>query len=140
MTELDQVIAIAFGSEGRQEDVNKVYLTLLRAALVIPVEKISAGAGHEDMDEPFKPLFARFDEKYFMLAFDQVERLTEWADDQIEMIDFVEITGHELVLGINEGVYLCLNVGTEYYKEFSPEEILQLKKVVSRIEQMKSAQ
>jgi hypothetical protein len=143
MTELDQVIAAAFGSEGKQDDVNKVYLTLLRSPLVIPVEKIpedKAIAATEELDEPFKPLFAKFDEKYFMLAFDQVERLTEWADDQIEMIDFVEITGHDLVAGINEGVYLCLNVGTEYYKEFSPEEILQLKKVVSRIEQMKSAQ
>jgi hypothetical protein len=142
-TELDKVIATAFGSEGKQEDVSKVYLTLLRETLLMPVEKIAAqdvpqSEGGLEEDEPFKPLFAKFDDKYFMLVFDTIERLTAWAGDQFELIDYVEISGRDLVAGINETVFLCLNVGTEFYKEFSPEEILQLKKVVARIDQLKS--
>ena len=39
MTELDNVIAAAFASQGKQEDVTKVYLTLLRTQLVVPVKK-----------------------------------------------------------------------------------------------------
>jgi hypothetical protein len=137
MTELDQVIAKAYDSEGKQEDVNKVYLTLLRAPLIIPVEKMAEAEISSD-EEPFKPLFAKLDDKYFMLAFDTVERLTAWAHDQVEAIDFVEISGRDLIAGINEGVFLCLNVGTKYYKEFSPDEVKQLKKVVARIDQFKS--
>lgn len=137
MTELDKVIAGAFGSEGKQDDVNKVYLTLLRSTLFIPVEKSQAPASEDE--EPFKPLFAKMDEKYFMLAFDTVERLTNWAGDQFELIDYVELSGRDLIAGINETVFLCLNIGTEFYKEFSPEEIMQLKKIVSRIDQLKSS-
>jgi hypothetical protein len=140
MTELDKVIAAAYGSEGKQDDVSKVYLSVLRSSLFIPVEKLSG----EPVDptneeaEPFKPLFAKFDDKYFMLAFDSVERLTNWAGDQVDVMDFVELVGRDLVAGINEEVYLCLNVGTDFYKEFSPDEIVQLKKVVARIDQLKS--
>jgi hypothetical protein len=139
MTELDQVIATAFGSEGNRDDVNKVYLTLLRSSLLIPVEKNDAPKVDMDSDaEPFKPLFAQLDDKYFMLAFDTLERLNAWAEDQLDKMDFVEIGGKDLIAGINEGVFLCLNLGTEFYKEFSPEEVLQLKKVVARIQQLKS--
>jgi hypothetical protein len=135
VTELDQVIAKAFGSEGKQDDVNKVYLTLLRSVLIIPVEKAAAYATADD--EPFKPLFAKLDDKYFMLAIDTVERLQAWGHDQMDRVDYVEIKGRDLIAGINEGVYLCLNVGATYYKEFSPEEVLQLKKIVARIDQLK---
>ncbi len=136
MTELDQVIAKAFGSEGKQDDVNKVYLTLLRSVLIIPVEKAARPATADE--EPFKPLFAKLEDKYFMLAFDTPERLEAWGQDHLEKVDYVEIIGRDLIAGINEGVYLCLNVGATYYKEFSPEEVLQLKKVVARIDQLKS--
>jgi hypothetical protein len=136
MTELDQAIAKAFGSEGKQDDVNKVYLTLLRSVLIIPVEKASVIANADE--EPFKPLFAKLEDKYFMLAFDTLERLQAWGHEQLDMLDYVEITGRDLIAGINEGVYLCLNVGATYYKEFSPEEVTQLKKVVARIDQLKS--
>jgi hypothetical protein len=136
MTELDQVIAKAFGSEGKQDDVNKVYLTLLRSVLIIPVEKATVIANADE--EPFKPLFAKLEDKYFMLAFDTLERLQAWGHEHLDMLDYVEITGRDLIAGINDGVYLCLNVGATYYKEFSPEEVTQLKKVVARIDQLKS--
>jgi hypothetical protein len=34
-------------------------------------------------------------------------------------------------------VYVCLNAGTDYYKEFSPEEIIHLKKMVAKIDSLK---
>jgi hypothetical protein len=137
MTELDQLIQTAFASEGKQDDVNKVYLALLRASLFLPVEKISSPA--LDNEEPFKPLFAQMDEKYFMLAFDTLERLTAWAGDQFDLIDYVEIAGKELIAGMNEQVFLCFNVGTPFYKEFSPDEVKQLKKIVARIDQLRQS-
>lgn len=137
MTELDQTIAAAFTSEGKQEDVNKVYLTLLRTDFFVPVKKTDPSINHIDEQEPFKPLFAKIDDNYFMLVFDTVERLTTWAGDQLDQIDYVEISGIEVVAGINEGVFLCLNMGTDFYKEFSPDEVKRLKMIASRIAQMK---
>lgn len=139
MTELDQVISAAFASEGKQDDVNKVYLTLLRTLLFLPVQKEGENAPPKrDEDEPFKPLFAKVDDNYFMLAFDTEERLTAWAGDQIQHINYVEISGRDLIAGINDQVFLCLNHGGDYYKEFTPDEVKRLKTIVSRIDQMKS--
>ena len=133
MTELDQLIAAAFASEGKQDDVNKVYLALIRASLFVPVKKEQS----IDPEEPFSPLFAQVDGNYFMLAFDTHERLLAWVGDQSDQVGFVEISGRDVMAGISDEVFLCLNVGTDFYKEFSPDEIKRLKMIVSRIDQMK---
>jgi len=134
MTELDHLIAAAFASEGKQEDVNKVYLTLLRSRLVAPVKKEPA----QDEEEPFTPLFAKIEEKYFLLAFDTVERLSNWAGDHLGEISYVELLGRDFIAGMSDQVYFCLNLGTDYYKEFSPDEVKRLKMVIARIDQIKS--
>jgi hypothetical protein len=56
----------------------------------------------------------------------------------MEHINYVEISGHDVVKGINEQVFLCLNHGTDFYKEFTPDEVKRLKMIVSRIDQMKA--
>ena len=134
MTELDKVISAAYASEGKQEDVNKVYLALLKSSLFLPVQKEQ----RTDSDEPFHPLYAVFDKNCFMLAFDTLDRLTHWAKDQIDNIAYVEISGRDLIAGINPDVFLVLNLETDYHKEFSPDEIRHLKKIVSKIDQLKN--
>lgn len=133
MTELDKMIAAAYVSAGKQDDVNKVYLLLLRSLLYIPVKKEKS----PDEEEPFYPLFAHIDDQYYLSAFDTLSRLQTWAGDHFDQIAYVEISGHDLIAGMNEGVFLCLNHGTDYYKEFSPDEVFHLKKIVSRIQQLK---
>jgi hypothetical protein len=137
MTELDRVIAGAYASEGKQEDVNKVYLTLLRTPLFLPVQKEDVGV-LADNEEPFKPLYAKIDDHYFILVFDTLERLTAWAGDQLPHINYVEISGRDVLAGLNEQVFLCLNHGTDFYKEFVPDEVKRLKMIVSRIDKLKS--
>ncbi len=131
MSELDQLISRAISSEGKQEDVNKVYLALLRTLLFVPVKKNTAKA------EEFEPLFANINGNYFMPAFDSLEKLTAWAGDQFDQMEYVELSGKDTVAGINENVFLCLNIGSEFYKEFSPDEVKRLKMIVGRIEQLK---
>jgi len=138
MTALDQAIAAAFNSEGKQEDVNKVYLTLVQSSLFVPVKNKDPALNHIDEQNPFSPLFAKIEGRYFMLVFDLLERLTAWAGDHLNEIDYVEISGRDVIAGINEDVFLCLNMGTAFYKEFSPDEIKRLKMIVSRILQMKN--
>lgn len=133
MTELDQVISAAYASQGKQDDVNKVYLTLLRSALYIPVKKEQKPSD----DEPFYPLFAEVEGKIFLLAFDTMERLTDWAGEQFSEIGYVDISGKDLIAGLSDTVYFILNLGSDYYKEFSPEEVMHLKKIVGRIEQLR---
>lgn len=133
MTELDQVISEAYQSQGKQEDVNKVYLTFLRSSLFIPVKK-EYEATH---DEPFSPLFSKMNEHFFLMAFDTLDRLTRWAGDKFSDMNYVELSGIDFILGIGEQVFLGLNFGTEFYKEFSPDEVKHLKKVAMKIKQFK---
>lgn len=133
MTELDQAIAKAFESEGQQTDANKVYLLFLRTTLFVPVKKEI----NPESDEPFAPLFANMNNQFFMFAFDTSEKLSAWAGDQINELEYVELLGSEVIAGISDKAFLCLNPGTDFYKEFSPDEIIRLKTIVSRIEQLK---
>lgn len=137
MTELDKAIAAAFASQGKQEDVNKAYLTLLNTPLFMPVKKTEEIEDAQPAQE-FSPLFAKIDENYFLLVFDSLERLQTWAGEQIDHIGYVELTGKDVAAGISDEVYLCLNYGTEYYKEFSPDEVKYLKKIVGKIDQIKN--
>lgn len=137
MTELDQLISIAFASEGRQEDVNKVYLALLRSVLFVPTEKTTDSVVE---GEPFRPLFATVNDAFYLLAFDTLERLQSWAGAHAEEMDYVEISGRDMVAGLGDEVFVGLNVGSSFYKEFSDQEIKRLKMIVSRIDQMRSGQ
>lgn len=135
MSPLDQLIENAIKSEGKQEDVNKVYLALLKANLFIPIQKRQEETAPND--DSFSPLFAKIEDNYFMAVFETHERLTAWAGEHYEVIEYIELSGREVIAGINDDVYLCLNVGSPFYKEFSPDEVKQLKRVVSKIEQLK---
>lgn len=132
-TELDQAIERAFATEGKQEDVNKVYLALLRANLFVPTSKEKS----TDPEEPFQPLFAEFEGNYFLPAFDTVERLITWAGEEFGNIEYVELPGIHLITGMSDEVFLCLNLGCPFYKEFLPDEVKQLKKIAARINQLK---
>lgn len=136
-TELDLLISNTYKSIGKQEDVNKVYLAFLRTTFFIPVEKKIQHAPSSDEADLFNPLFAKFEENYFMVIFDRLERLQDWAQENINKMDYVQLNGQEVITGINEFVFLCLNVGSPTYKEFSPDEIKKLKQMVAKIEQMK---
>lgn len=137
VTELDQLIAKAFASQGNQDDANRVYTAFLRTQLFMPVRKnpvddVTIASDNEE--EPFVPLFSQFEDKIFMLAFDSLERLETWAGDQRDNLAYVQIMGNEIVRGIGNEVYLGLNIGTTYYKEFAPEEIQRLKTIVAKLD------
>jgi hypothetical protein len=134
-TELDTIIANAYAQEGKQEAVNKVYFTLLKTTLYVPVE--TSQDNKLQAEEPFSPLFTLVEEYAFMVAFDELARLQQWAGDQFAAIDYVSMSGKEVLSAIGDKVYLALNPGYPYYKEFSPEEIYKLKTMVSRINQFK---
>lgn len=133
MTHLDQTIAAAYASDGSPEQANKVYLTLLQTILYIPVQKDTPA----NQEEAFIPLYAAIDEKIFLLGFDTIERLTHWAGDQLDKMSYVELSGHDLMTGISEQAYFALNPGESFHKEFSPDEIKHLKKIIMKIDQLK---
>jgi hypothetical protein len=129
MTELDQLISAAYENEGKQEFANKVYLSLLRTPLFVPTRP----QAQVESEEPFIPLYAEQGDNFFMLVFDTLERLQTWAGEYHKDMEYVEIKGWDVVRGLGEKVYLCLNFGTPFYKEFAPDEVLKLKTIIQRL-------
>jgi hypothetical protein len=66
VSELDHVIEAAYTKEGAQDKVNKVYVTLFRTLLYMPVYR------QDDVDEPFTPLYMQDEGKYFSPVFDSL--------------------------------------------------------------------
>lgn len=134
MSELDQLVKKAVDSEGAQADSNKFYTVFFRSTLFMPAYQ------QDDVEEPFSPLFLQDGDKYFISVFDSLERLTVWVADEYQDCDYVEIEGSDLIRCSGEQqVYLCLNPGTDFYKEFSPEEIQRLKLMLAKIDTFKSS-
>lgn len=131
MSEFDQLIAAAFESGGNQEQVNKVHLALLKNQFYVPTHKQEQPVADEE--EPFTPLYTKQDDHYLMPVFSTLERLQTWAGEYIDQIQYVELSGWDLVRGIGEQVYLCVNFGTPFYKEFAPDEVKRLKMIVQRL-------
>jgi hypothetical protein len=132
MTELDRLIKSAYASEGDQQDSNKVYTVFFRTHFFIP-------ALSRDKDkEEFSPLIIEDHGKYFIPVFDSLLRLQLWSQSDGDKVPYIELSGEDVVRGVvDEQVYICLNPGGEYYKEFSPDEIMRLKMMLSKIEKMR---
>lgn len=132
--ELDSLLKTAYELEGSTDAVNKFYVRLFRANLYLPVTLHS-----EKDDEPFTPLHIKQDDHFFIPVFDSLVRLQDWAAEQHEKIDHVEITGEAVIRGLGRKAYLCLNVGTPFYKEFSPEEIARLKLTLAKMDKLRKS-
>jgi len=134
LTPLDQVIAEAYAHDGSIEAANRVWMTLLRTTLYLPVEP----SPPEDPEEAFRPLTAVVGEHVFLVAFDAPARIEDWAANHTDKIAHVTLTGRDLIAGMGETVFLALNPGMTFYKEFSPDEVKHLKKIVARLDQLKN--
>jgi hypothetical protein len=134
MTELDNLLSFAYTNAEDMALVNKFYSAFLRSTLFVPVHKLSDEEQQhiEDLGESFLPLIMHVDNDPFMLTFDTYERLKNWAEGYQEEIAYVQYTGRNIVQGLGATVYLGLNYGSTYYKEFAPDEIQRLKIVVSK--------
>ena len=132
MTPLDTAIAEAIAENGSAHKVNRVYLLLLKASLIVPIHK-ELPAGKASEAEPFVPLYIEHADQFYLLAFDTRNRYNAWAGEQAAEIDTVELTGEALIQGMGEHSCLCLNFGTAHYKEFPSAEVARLQTLIAKL-------
>ena len=75
----------------------------------------------------------------YLMIFDSLERLKSWAKDQNEdenededEVRYVEVPGYVLALSTKAPLHLAMNAGTEFSKQFPPDEIGWLRESVER--------
>lgn len=126
MNALELAITEAINAQGNLKEANKAYLEFIKANFIIPIEKNSTSDKPEvlylqDQGEVFLPVFTS------MTYFDQ------WAADIKEDIQLLKLSGVDLLKGIGEKVIVCLNIGTQLYKEFNPAELARMRSMVLKL-------
>lgn len=132
MTELDKLIKAAYMSNAEKDLTNKVYIELFSTRLYMPVSKAQVNFVSQQDDQPVMPLYIEQAGLIYILIFDREERLLDWAGTHLNEMSYIELSGRELIQGLNDNICLCLNYGTEYYKQFFPDELQLLKSVIAK--------
>ena len=123
MNSLNSAIKDALGSSGNLKEANKAYLEFIKANFIIPVEK------NADDENP-KVLFLQDDNNLFLPVFTEMNYLDAWAAEINKEISLLKLSGVDLLKGLGENVTVCLDIGSDLYKEFNPSEIARMRSMV----------
>ncbi|WP_133136631.1 SseB family protein [Legionella rowbothamii] len=123
MNALDNAIKEALISAGASKEANKAYLEFIKANFIIPVEKNTEG------EEP-RVLFFQEGNELFLPVFTEMTYLDAWAAEITAEINLLKLSGVDLLKGLGEQVTVCLNIGSEVYKEFNPSETARMRSMV----------
>lgn len=126
MNSLNKAIKQALETSGNMKEANKAYLEFIKANFIIPIRNKST-------DDNPEVLFLEEKNHVFMPCFTELVYLETWAADIKNDINLLKLSGVDLLKGIGEDVYVCLDIGTEYYKEFNPSEIARMKSMVNKL-------
>lgn len=121
MTKLDDAIRLCTEDDKKWPDF---YNLFLNSHFYVPIlaEKDAVLA-----EDGALPLLVEANDKTYLMLFDTIGRLTDWAEEQTK---YLAVTGHGITEMSSAKIYWALNYGTERQKFFEPEEIQWLKTVV----------
>lgn len=121
MTELDEAIKLGFQDQKKQ---HLFYDLFLNSIFYVPVIEEEKEAQNE---EGALPLLVEANEKTYLMLFDTIKKLNDWADEEAK---YIPVQGHAITELSSSKIYWALNYGTELQKFFDPEEIKWLKGIV----------
>jgi hypothetical protein len=123
MNALNNAIKEAFEVSGNLKEANKAYLEFIKANFIIPVEKNAP-------DENPHVLFLSEKDTTFLPVFTDMHFLNDWAGEMHDQINLLKLSGVDLLKGIGDEVTVCLDIGSQHYKEFNPAEIARMRSMV----------
>lgn len=126
MNALNLAIKEALESSGNTKQANKAYLEFIKANFIVPIE-------NTDKDQEPQVLFFQDEEKLLLPVFSDQSYLTAWAADIAEDIQLLKLSGVDLLKGIGENVSVCLDIGSDTYKEFNPAEIARMRSMILKL-------
>jgi hypothetical protein len=126
MNSLNQAIKEAIETSGNMKEANKAYLEFIKANFIIPVEQ------NADGEEP-EVLFLQDQENIFLPVFTEMSYLNAWATDIAADIKILKLSAVDLLKGLGENVTVCLDIGSDVYKEFNPSETARMRSMVLKL-------
>lgn len=134
MTPLDQALKSLHEDPESTENRHHFYSLFLQTDFQVPTfDQESGGMARLDRNTaaPDKalPLIMESEGNHYMMLFDQAERVTAWAEDEVQCLT---VPGYVVIAMATEELHLAMNIGTDHSKLFVPEEISWLKQVVEQ--------
>ncbi|KTD33158.1 putative Fe-S center protein [Legionella nautarum] len=126
MNALELAIKNALNTEGNNKEANKAYLEFIKANFIIPIDKNST-------EEQPEVLYLEEGGLYYLPVFTNMLCFDNWAKEITEEVLLLKLSGVDLLKGIGENVHVCLNIGSEIYKEFNPAELGRMKSMVLKL-------
>ena len=133
MSEFIETIEQAYQEPDNEVIVLKAHRLFLSHMFIMPVRKNA-----NKSDEPI-PLFFTENKQHFLPIFTNDFLFREWAGDNINQMDWLNLLGKDVVLGTGLNTYLCMDIGQNHYKEFDPSEIKRLQQVTLKVEKIARA-
>ncbi len=132
MTPLDKALNILKDDPENIENRHHFYSLFLQTSFYIPTFNEKSGDVTKTEDEELKPekampLIMESDGSDFMMLFDHEDRVVAWAEEGVQCIT---LPGYAIIAMTTDQLHLAMNIGTDYSKQFVPEEINWLKDVV----------
>jgi len=138
MTALDQALLTLreAGDDARRQ--SKYYDIFLNTTFCVPtLDQPETGGAAAVEEEQVLPLVIESDGNDYLMLFDTEERLKSWAAADAT---WVGVPGYVLAATTMPPLRWALNVGTQYSKQFLPDEIAWLREVVERCNEAASAE
>ncbi|MFA6302398.1 MAG: SseB family protein [Legionella sp.] len=126
MNSLNGAIKEAIDNDGQQQHANKAYLEFIKANFIIPIE------AHSSDDNP-EVLFMHHENQTYLPVFTEMHFLDNWAAEISTEIKLLKLSAVDLLKGIGEDVTVCLDIGSEFYKEFNPAELARMRSMVLKL-------
>ena len=131
MTQLDEALVTLRQDMSDARNQSKFYDLFLNATFFVPIldQQALAEAVGTPQEGQVLPLVMEADGNDYLMLFDSRERLRAWTQTDAPC---VEVPGHVLAATTMPPLHWALNVGTEFSKQFVPDEIAWLRDVVER--------
>jgi peptidyl-prolyl cis-trans isomerase C len=117
---------------------SKFYDIFLNTTFCVPtLDQQEFGGEPAGEEGQVLPLIIDSEGNDYLMLFDTEERLKNWAGDNVI---WVGVPGYVIAATTMPPLHWALNVGTEYSKQFHPNEIAWLREVVERCNEAAPAQ
>jgi len=129
MTEIDTALVALRAQPDGHKAMSGFYDLFLNTSFFVPTAKemiLIDDAGTEQSTEV--PLIIENEGTDYLVFFDLQERMDAWAEQEAP---FVTLPGHLLTEMTTTDLHWAMNISTDHFKTFAPDEIKWLKDVVA---------
>ncbi len=130
MTEIDQALETLRANPEDFKAQSGFYDLFLNSSFFIPTVHEDIETGDKGGKEKIEvPLIIEADGIDYLVFFDEQQRLNDWAEKEVPCL---QLPGHVLTEMTPNELHWAMNIGTDFNKQFAPDEIAWLKDVVAK--------